>query len=95
MRKHNNYDHNVKAKLALELISGKKSLVELSSEYKIPQTSIHNWKEKLTEFASELFLPECEKNKELKAKDAEISNLHKIIGEISVENNFLKKKLKI
>lgn len=95
MRKKNNYDHMLKAKLALELIGGKKSLVELSSENKIPQTNICNWKDRLTEFAHELFLPESEKNKELRAKEAEISNLHKIIGEISVENNFLKKKLKI
>ncbi len=37
----------------------------------------------------------CEKNKQLKLKEQEISGLHKVIGEITVENNFLKKKLKV
>jgi transposase len=89
------YDNKFKAKLALELLSGKKSVVELSAEYKVPQTNLHSWKDKLIESASELFLPEAERNKKLKQKEEEVGSLHKVIGEITVENNFLKKKLKI
>ncbi len=36
------YDATLKAKLALEFISGKKSAVELSVEYKVPQTNLHD-----------------------------------------------------
>jgi transposase-like protein len=93
MPKKKQYDAKFKAQLALELIKEKKSLVELSAEYKVPQANLHGWKQKLIESATEIFLPEAEKNKLIKLKEQEISLLHKIIGEIVVENNFFKKKL--
>jgi transposase-like protein len=95
MSRKKHYENTLKAKLALELLSGKKSAVELSAEHKIPPTNLNMWKNQLVESASELFLPESEKNKQLKLKEQEISGLHKVIGEITVENNFLKKKLKV
>ena len=89
------YDANLKAKLALEFITGTKSVFELSAEYKVPQTNLHEWKAKLLDNAKEVFIPETEKNKKAKLLEQEISSLHKIIGEITVENNFFKKKLKL
>ncbi len=89
------YDANLKAKLALEFISGKKSAVELSAEYKVPQTNLHDWREKLLDNAKEIFIPTGEKNRQVKLLEQQISSLHKVIGEITVENNFLKKKLKL
>jgi transposase-like protein len=89
------YDAKFKAKLALELIREKKSVIEIGTEYKVPQANLHVWKNKLIESAVEIFLPEAEKNKILRLKEQEVSLLHKIIGEITVENNFFKKKLKL
>lgn len=89
------YDANLKAKVALEFIMAKKSVVELSAEHKVPQTNLHDWRAKLLDNAKEIFIPESEKNKQVKLLEQQISSLHKIIGEITVENNFLKKKLKI
>jgi transposase-like protein len=89
------YDAKFKAKLALELIREKKSVIEIGAEYKVPQTNLHEWKNRLIASSVDIFLPEAEKNKALKLKEQEISLLHKIIGEITVENNFFKKKLKL
>lgn len=89
------YDADLKAKLALEFITGIKSAVELSAEYKIPQTNLHDWKAKLLDNAKEVFIPEHQRNKKVRLLEQEISDLHKIIGEITVENNFFKKKLKL
>jgi len=47
------YDNKLKAKLALELLKGSKTVVELSAEYKVPQTNLHEWKTKLVDSASE------------------------------------------
>lgn len=85
------YDPGFKAKLAIELVRDKKTVLEISSEYKVPQTNLYEWKTKLLESAKELFLAESERNKQLKILEQEINSLHKIIGEITVENNFLKK----
>jgi len=35
------YDNKLKAKLALELLKGSKTVVELSAEYKVPQTNLY------------------------------------------------------
>jgi len=87
------YESGFKARLALELISGGKSIVELSAEYNVPQTNLHDWREKILNNAADIFLSEAEKNKQLKLREQEINKLHKLIGEITVENDFLKKKL--
>lgn len=49
----------------MEFIAGKKSAAELSAEYKIPQTNLHDWRSKLLDNAKEIFIPESEKNKQI------------------------------
>ncbi len=88
------YEYSFKAKMALAVIAAKKTLVELSAEHKVPQTTLIDWQVKLEKEAKDIFLPEYERNKKLKILEHEVSNLHKIIGEITVENNFFKKKFK-
>jgi transposase-like protein len=87
------YDAQLKAKLALELVSGKKTLIEICTEHKIPKTTLIEWKEKLEKESHDIFLPISERDKRLKQLQNMIQDLHKIIGEITIENNFLKKKL--
>ncbi len=48
------YDAKFKAKLALELLKEQKSVIELSAEYKVPQTNLHGWKNKLIESTVEI-----------------------------------------
>ena len=87
------YDAQLKAKLALELVSEKKSILEICTEHKIPKTTLIEWKEKLEKECHDIFLPMSERDKKLKQLQNVIQDLHKIIGEITIENNFLKKKL--
>ena len=87
------YDSSFKAELALKLLKEEKSILELSAEYKVPQTNLSEWKNKLVSQAKTIFIPESERNKQMKILQQEIEKLHHIIGEITVENNFFKKKL--
>ena len=79
------YDAKLKARIALELIA----------EYNMPKSTILECKEKLLNEAQELFIPAYEKEKQVKKLKDTVSDLHKLIGEITIENNFLKKKLSI
>ncbi len=88
-----NYDAGFKAKVAIEALKGDKSNVELCAEYKIPNTNLYDWKDKLLKEAKNVFIPESEQNKQRKLLEEEVTKLHKVIGEITVENNYLKKKL--
>ena len=92
-RKLKNYDAKLKAEVALEAYKGEKSLVEICAAHNLPKSNIRDWENKLITEASSIFTPKHEKEKELKNLKNEIEHLHKIIGEITVENNFLKKKL--
>lgn len=89
-----NYTAEFKAMVAIEAIKGQKGNAEICSEFKIPATNLHGWRDKALEKMSQIFIPESEYAKQKRMSEEEIGHLHKIIGEITIENNFLKKKLK-
>ena len=87
------YDSKFKAEVALSALSGSKSLIEIGSEHKVSKTTVIEWRDKLVTGAAELFIPAYEKEKQIKLLKQEIESLHKVVGEIAVENSFFKKKL--
>jgi transposase-like protein len=87
------YDAKLKAKVALEAIASKKELIEISTEHNISKTTICEWRDKLVNEAAEVFVPLYERDKQVKQLKENIEDLHKIIGEVTIENRFLKKKL--
>jgi transposase len=87
------YDAKFKAKVAIEAISSSKDLIEISAAHNVPKTTIIEWKERLLNEASELFISAHEKDKKVKQLTEKIKELHNLIGEITIENNFFKKKL--
>ena len=93
MTKKKNYEASFKAKVALEGIKNIKSTGEICSEYKIPLTNLYDWRDRVISRSEELFIAESEHNKKLKTFECEIDRLQKIIGELTVENCFMKKKL--
>ena len=88
-----NYDAKLKAKIALESIKGDRSILQLCAENNISKSSVIEWRDKLAQEAETIFVPAHERQRLLNDKKREIDILHKVIGEIRVENNFLKKKL--
>ena len=92
-KKHKKYNPELKAKVAIEALKNENNLIEICAKNNIPKTNVHEWKEKLIKEAKILFTPSHELDKQTRLLKQEIEELHKIIGEISIENNFLKKKL--
>jgi transposase-like protein len=80
------YSAEFKAKVALAALSESKTLAELASEYKVHPSQISNWKQELVESSSDLFGKG--KKKEVN-HDAEVSELHRVIGKLKAENDFL------
>jgi len=75
-----------KAKVALDALSGVKTLAELASEYQVHPTQITRWKQELIENATDLFGKG--KKKEVN-HEAEVAELHRVIGKLKAENDFL------
>jgi transposase-like protein len=89
MRK--SYSGNFKAKVAVEVIREQDTLAEISSKFEVHRALLTRWKKEALEGLPELFSKKTRKNdnndKQL------IDNLYKQIGQLKVENDWLKKKV--
>ena len=78
-----------KAKVALEAIKERESIRSLSSKYELTPEQISKWKRELLEKSALVFTLETPDEK----SDNEIRRLKEIIGDLHVQNDFLKKNL--
>ncbi len=85
------FSKEFKAKVAIEAIKGLKTTAELSSEFGVHPTQVSQWKNELREGLPGLFTGK--KSTEEKDKEQLIDTLYKEIGQLQVENGWLKKKL--
>ncbi len=86
------YTKSFKAKVALEAVKGEKTVAQLSGDYEVHATLIHEWKKTLESGAAELF---TRKNAKKSTKDEkELNALHAKIGKLTVDVDFLERGLK-
>lgn len=88
MRK--SFDKEFMARVALEAIKEEKTIAELSSQYEVHRTQITKWRKRALEGLAGIFQGKEGKNGEEKAKV--IDELYRQIGQLKVENEWLKKK---
>jgi len=81
-----------KVKVALEAIKGEKTTAEITSAYGIHTTQVNNWKKQALDVLPEAF--SGKRKKEASSQQELIDELYKQIGQLKVENDFLKKSLK-
>lgn len=89
-RSRKRYEASYKARVALAAIRGDKTVSELSSHFGVHGSLIAQWKRKVLSGAEQLFSEPSSGEKEDHA--ALIEELHKQIGELHVELEWLKKK---
>ncbi len=89
------YTKEFKSKVALEAIKEEKTLSEIASNFKIHPNMISNWKKQLLNGMPDIFERPNKKSDEQRKIEKEKDLLYKNIGELKVENDFLKKKYKI
>ncbi len=78
-----------KAKVAIEALKERESLAELSKRFEVHPNVISKWKQEFIEHSAEVF----EKKKEVE-DGVDLEKLYTKIGELEMENDFLKKNLK-
>lgn len=84
------YSSEFKAKVALAAIRGDETIPQLAARYGIHPTQINSWKRQLIEQAAELFSRSNNTNKE---NGQSTDDLHRVIGQLTVERDFLARKL--
>lgn len=87
------HGNDFKAKVALAALRSEKTLAELSSEFEVHATQITRWSKEAKDGLASVFAgSDKETVKDLKKKNEE---LFTTIGRIQVENEWLRKKLKV
>jgi transposase len=88
--KRRNHSAKFKAKVAMEAMKEEQTTAQLASRYDVHPAMIRSWKKMLRDSAGELF----DKGRKVdKNQEVLISELYKQIGQLTVEKDFLSKKL--
>lgn len=92
MKKRRKHDAAFKAKVALEAVMNDRTVNEIAAKYQIHPCQVSQWKRELLSSANFVF----EQGKKTAVEDGhnqEVSELHQKIGQLTVEIDWLKKKL--
>jgi transposase len=89
MRKRRVYSAKLKARVAVEALSGAYTLAELAKKHDVHPNMITQWKKQALERLPELFARKGERQDA--SHEAELKELHAKIGQLTVENDFLSK----
>lgn len=89
MKSRRRFSAEFKAKVALEAIRGEQTLSDLAARYEVHPNMITTWKRQAIENMAAAFSGTAERNS--KANDDQIKDLHAKIGQLTVERDFLAK----
>jgi transposase-like protein len=93
MKKHRRkHTPEFKARVALEAIQGLKTASEIAKEFEIHPVMVSNWKKEMLSRLPELFESKDVKKEQSAAKEKE--DLHRKVGQLAMEVDFLEKKCK-
>ena len=90
MNKRRTHSPEFKAKVAMEAISGRKTIQEIAADHAIHPIQVSQWKKQLLEGASELFT-RGKKSKDKEEGQAKEAELFQQIGRLQMELEWLKK----
>jgi transposase-like protein len=86
----NRYSAEFKARLALEVVKGERTLTEIASEAQVHPNLLLQWKRQLLESLPQVFADK--RVKENKQQEEHEALLYQQIGQLKVELDWLKKK---
>ena len=88
------FEAGFKARVALEALKGEKTLAEISSQYGVHANMITRWKQEALEKLPGIFDKKAARREETETEE-KVEKLYKAVGELKMENDWLKKKLEI
>jgi transposase len=93
MEKRNRYTPEYKTKVVLEVLREEQTVNEIASKYEVSPVMISRWKAEFMERASMVFEKKSsEADKMKKEYESKQEHLEKLVGQLTVEVDWLKKK---
>lgn len=93
-KKRKKHDSAEKLKVALEAIKEELTINEIASKYELHPGQVRQWKREFLDNAESVFKNSKEEKKHLEQLESEKNDLENLIGQQTIEINFLKKNLK-
>lgn len=92
MEKRRKHTAEFTAGVAIESIQGLKTVSEIAKEYEVHPVMVGTWKKEMLERLPELF--QAQNAKKDQTADMEKEELHRKVGQLTMEVDFLEKKCK-
>jgi putative transposase len=93
MKKRNHYPPAFKTKVVLEVLREERTVNEIASSYELSPVMISRWKAEFLEQASTVFEKKTSETEKLKKEyETKQERLEKLVGQLTVEVDWLKKK---
>lgn len=82
-----------KKKVALEAIREEKPVEQIAKDYNLNRVQVSQWKKELLDGAELIFIGKRKEKKALAQHEDTTAALERKIGQLTIENDWLKKKL--
>lgn len=93
MEKRNRYTPEFKTKVVLEVLQEEQTVNEIAAKYEVSPVMVSRWKAEFIERASMVFEKKTsEVDKMKKEYESKQEHLEKLVGQLTVEVDWLKKK---
>jgi putative transposase len=93
MEKRNRYTPEFKAKVVLEVLQEQQTVNEIAAKYEVSPVMVSRWKAEFMERASTVFDKKTSETEKMKKEyESKQEHLEKLVGQLTVEVDWLKKK---
>jgi transposase-like protein len=93
--KRKTWSPELKKRIAIEALREQRTANEIASIYEIHPAQVRKWKKELLDGAITIFEDPRKNNKKLQDQEQEEAILQQKVGQLTIENDWLKKKLSL
>jgi transposase-like protein len=91
--KRRQFSPELKKRIAIEAIKEQRTINEIANEHQVHPVQIRKWKKELLDGATSIFDDPRKREGDLKKQEQQESVLQQKVGQLVMENDWLKKKL--